>query len=151
MRKLLYTLHFTGKMSATGDRNDLLRATGTATSCVLSTTIGPGGIESDVQARDGDLAYLDSALRVTGPNHFEEDGTITFGDDSDHQLRFATAGPGHLVVNPDSGKVTGTARWEIEGGKGQFDGAEGFIASNFTLNGQGELAELHCGMIFVRE
>src|ERR1044071_5341198 len=111
MRKLLYTLHFTGKMSATGDGSDLLRATGTATSCVLSTTIGPGGIESDVQARDGDLAYLDSALRVTGPNQFEEDGTITFGDDSDHQLRFATAGPGHLVVNPESGKVTGTARW----------------------------------------
>lgn len=137
-------------MSPSANESGLLRATGTATSCVLSTIIGPSGMESDMKPSGGSLAFLDSALRVEG-QWFQEDGAITFGDDSEHELRFTTRSRGHLLPSPEPGAMTGTARWEIEGGKGQFADARGFISSAFTLNGLGDLDELHCGMIFIPE
>jgi hypothetical protein len=109
------------------------------------------GVQSDLKPSGGDLAFFESELRVTGPDEFEEDGTITFGGDSEHQLRFSTVGRGHVAPGVEPGAVAGTSSWKVEGGEGQFAAARGFITSNFTVNGTGERSDFHCGLIFLPE
>ena len=38
--------------------------------------------------------------------------------------------------------------WQVEGGEGQFDGAQGLITSNFTISDAGEVTDHHMGVIF---
>jgi hypothetical protein len=150
MRKIVYTMHFRGQTSAASD-SEVLRTTGSATSCVMSTVIRPSGMQTDLKASDGDLAFLDSKLRVTGPDVFQEEGTITFGDDSEHVLRFSTVGQGHVAPGHEPGSMAGTASWKVESGEGQFASARGFITSTFTISGSGERSDFQCGLIFLPE
>jgi hypothetical protein len=150
VKSIFYNLRFSGKVCAANGEAETLRTIGTATSCVQSILIGPAGLESDVKPLGGDLAFLESAVHFTGPASFEEHGTITFGSGDEHELRFLTLGSGQLTLGPVAGSVAGMARWKIEGGRGQFAGAEGFIASSFTWNDSGQLDELHSGLILLR-
>jgi hypothetical protein len=123
---------------------------------VVSTLIGGSGLETSLQASEGDLAFLDSELRVTGPDSYREEGTITFGDtggddDNSNVLRFSTLGEGHFTTSIAPGTMAGSASWKVEGGAGRFAAARGFITSNFTLNERGELSDFHSGLIFVPE
>jgi hypothetical protein len=108
-------------------------------------------MQTDLKASDGDLAFLDSKLRVTGPDVFQEEGTITFGDDSEHVLRFSTVGQGHVAPGHEPGSMAGTASWKVESGEGQFASARGFITSTFTISGSGERSDFQCGLIFLPE
>jgi len=130
---------------------EVLRTTGSATSCVVSTVIRASGVQTDLKASDGDLAFLESELRVTGPDEFQEDGTITFGDENEHVLRFSTVGQGHVSPGLEPGTMAGTASWKVDGGEGQFASARGFITSAFTITNSGERSDFHCGLIFVPE
>jgi hypothetical protein len=151
MRKILYTMHFRGRMSAMLNNSQSLKTTGTATSCMVSTTVRPSGVETILRASDGDLAFLDSEVRLTGPDSFQEDGTITFGDDGMHVLQFSTLGEGHFAPSPEPGNMAGTSSWRVDGGKGQFAAARGFINSTLTFGDSGEFNDIHCGLIFVPE
>ena len=151
MRTILYTMHFRGRISAASSDSKSLRTTGSATSCTITTTVLPSGVEADVRASEGDLAFLDSELRVTGSDSFQEDGIIAFGDDSEHLLRFSTIGEGHLTACLDPGTMAGTVICNINGGKGQFVAASGFINSTFTLTESGELNDHQSGLIFLPE
>jgi hypothetical protein len=151
MRKIMYVMHFTGQASRHTDGSDLLRTTGSATSCVITTKIVPSGVESSLKASDGELAFIESELRMTGTDAFQETGEISFGDEGKHVLRFSTLGQGHISVDLQPGVMAGTACWKVEGGEGQFNGAGGFITSNFTINESGERSDFHCGLIFVPE
>src|ERR1700689_4386881 len=102
-----------------------------------STLMGPDGLSTNVKPRAGDLAFLESVLRLTGPGYFEQKGTITFGSGDKHELQFSTRGAGRLAPGPDQGSIAGMVRWEIEGGRGQFAGAAGFISSSFILSSCG--------------
>jgi hypothetical protein len=115
----------------------------------VSTVIRPSGVETDLHASEGELAFIESELRVTGPDEFEEDGTITFGDDNEHVLRFSTVGQGHVTTGVEPGTMAGTASWKVDGGEGQFAAARGFITSAFTISGTGERSDYHCGLIFL--
>jgi len=149
MHRILYTMHFIGQTSRFADRTKVLKTTGSATSCVLSTHVLASGLETNLKASDGELAFMESELRLTGPEQFEETGEITFGDESEHMLRFSTAGMGCMVPGPEPGLMTGSVSWKVEGGKGQFTDAQGFITSNFTIDESGERSDFHCGLIFV--
>jgi len=149
MRKILYTMHFTSQTSRNGGRAECLRTTGSATSCVLTTLVSPTGVETSLKASEGDLAFLESELKLTGPDVFLENGEISFGDDGEHVLRFSPLGDGHFTTNLEPGVMAGTASWKVEGGEGQFTAATGFITSNFTINESGERSDFHCGLIFV--
>ena len=156
MRQILYTMHFKGRTSRVFPDSPLLRTIGSATSCVVSTLIRGSGVETSLKASEGDLAFLDSELIVTGPDSYREDGTITFGDtcgddDSLNVLRFSTLGEGHFTTSIEPGTMAGSASWKVDGGAGRFAAARGFITSNFTLNERGELSDFHCGLIFVPE
>ena len=151
MRQILYTMRFRGQTSPAAAHSQVLRTTGSATSCVVCTTIRASGVQTDLQVADGDLAFFESELRITGPDEFSEDGTITFGDESEHLLRFSTVGRGHVAPGIEPGTMAGTASWKVEGGEGQFAAARGFITSNFTINDSGERSDFHCGLIFLAQ
>jgi hypothetical protein len=151
MRKILYTMHFVGQTSPAVDHAEILRTTGSATSCVVSTMIRSSGVQTDLKGSDGDLAFFDSELRVTGPDEFSEDGAIAFGDESEHVLRFSTVGHGHMTRGIEPGTMAGTVSWKVEGGEGQFALARGFISTAFTISDSGDRSDLHCGLIFVPE
>ncbi len=151
MQKLLYTMHFKGRMSSSASGPRSVRTTGSATSCVVTTTVCPGGVQSDVRPSQGDLAFLDSELQVTGTDSFRQDGTVVFGEDSEHILHFSSIGQGHLVASLEPGTMAGTATCNIDGGAGQFAAACGFITSNFTLTDTGDFDDFHSGLIFLPE
>jgi hypothetical protein len=151
MRKIHYAMHFLGQASRLAEQSDLLRTNGTATSCVVSTVVLPSGVQTELKAAAGDLAFFESELRLTGPAEFEENGEIAFGDDSGHLLRFSTLGKGHIALDLEPGLMACTVSWKVEGGEGQFSQAHGFITSNFTINDAGERSDFHCGLIFVPE
>lgn len=151
MRTILYTMHFKGRISSAPSDSRSLRRTGSATSCTVTTTVLPSGVEADVHASAGDMAFLDSELRVTGSDSFQEDGVIAFGDDSEHLLRFSMIGEGHLTPCPDPGTMVGTVSCNIDSGEGQFAAARGLINSTFTLTDSGELNNFQSGLIFLPE
>jgi len=149
MHRIVYTMHFVSQTSRNRNHDGVLRTTGSATSCTFSTVVLSSGIEANLKASEGDLAFIQTELRLTGPEQFEEKGEITFGGDSEHTLRFSTVGSGHMVPGAEPGFMAGTASWKVEGGKGQFTDAKGFITSNFTIDESGERSDFHCGLIFV--
>jgi len=149
MQKLLYTLHFVSQTSRLPGDTEVMRTTGSGASCVVTTNILPSGLKTNLAASEGELAFFESQLRLTGPEQFDESGEISFGDDGEHILRFSTIGRGHIDLECEPGVMAGGANLKVEGGEGQFNGARGFIASNFTINGAGERSDYHCGMIFL--
>ena len=40
--------------------------------------------------------------------------------------------------------------WRVEGGEGQFAGANGYITSNFTLDEAGRVADNQFGVLYVK-
>mgnify|MGYP001164784312 CR=1 FL=1 len=149
MRQIVYTMHFRGQAAPTAIDPKVLRATSSATSCTVSTTIRTSGLATDVKAGEGDLAFFESEMRLTGPDSFEETGTISFGDETDHLLHFSTLGHGHLTPSLEPGTMAGTISWKVEGGAGQFAGARGLTTSTFVLTDSGDLSDFHSGLIFL--
>jgi len=70
------------------------------------------GMQTDLRPSEGDLAFLESELRVTGLDEFQEDGKITY-DENEHVLRFSTVGRGH--VSPGLEPGTKAASWRVDG------------------------------------
>jgi hypothetical protein len=151
MRRLLYTMQMKGQASPPANQSQLVRTTGSATSCVLNTIISASGIRTELTPSDGDLAFFESELNLIGPDEFVEAGEITFGDTTEHALRFSTLGHGHLTSGFEPGTIAGAASWRVESGAGNFAGAHGFITSNFTITPSGERWDMHCGVIFLPE
>jgi hypothetical protein len=115
----------------------------------MTTVVRPDGVYTTVRPADGDLAFLESEVHLTPSHTFEGKGTLTFGDESEHALRFSTVGAGHLGPSAEPGMMAGTVSWRVDSGEGQFASATGFITSTFTLSDSGDLNEYHCGMIFL--
>ena len=151
VRKILYTMHFVSRASAVPANSTILKTRGTATSSVITTMVLPSGLQTELKGSAGDLAFLESELRLNGQDEFEEHGQITFGDESEHMFEFATLGRGHMVLGIAPGLMAGSVNWRISGGNGQFARAQGVISSTFTIDESGDRSDFHCGMIFVPE
>jgi len=92
---------------------------------------------------------FESEVRFTGQNVFTETGAISFGEDN-HSLRFSSVGQGHMGPSADPTFSAGTVTWKVEGGEGQFDGASGYITSNFIVREDGEVTDYQFGVIFLK-
>jgi hypothetical protein len=147
MRQLIYCMHFKGQSSPATDEPRRIRATSSATSCTVRTAVGPEGVTGSLDAVEGDLAFLEAELHLTGSHTFSGAGTITFGDQ--HLLRFTSTYEGHLGPSAVAQTVAGTVTWRVEGGEGQFAKAQGQITSNFTLSESGEINDYHFGVLFL--
>jgi hypothetical protein len=149
MQQLIYVMHFRGQASASVEDAKVFRTTCSGTSCTIQTVVGPAGVESTLNANSGDLAFLETEIRPASKDAFEGQGSMTFGEDGDHELRFATIHPGHLASSGLAGVMEGSVSWHVSGGTGRFIAAKGLITSIFTLTDSGELSEYHCGLIFL--
>jgi hypothetical protein len=151
MRQILYTMHFRGKASPAGGQKQILHTAGSAASCLVRTRGRPSGLDTEVTAENGAVAFFESDLQVTSGDEFQEEGSISFGEESEHLLRFSTIGRGHMTSGLAPGMTAGSATWKVEGGEGQFAQARGFITTAFTLSDTGERSDYHCGLIFLPE
>ncbi len=149
MRRLIYSLQFTGHAAPAGDGSGVLKATTSAASCTITTVAGPEGVRGTVAAAAGDGATCASEITFTGETTFREAGTIAFGEHG-HALRFSTIGQGRLRPSADPRCRHGAAIWQVDGGEGQFAGAGGVITANFLVSDAGELSAHHCGVLFVK-
>lgn len=151
MRKIFYTMHFRGQTSKAASDSKTLRTTASATSSVVNTHIQSNGIASELQATDGQLAFLESEFHLTGPDSFQGASTITLGEESEHVLRLKLIQDGHLNRTIEPGTMTGTSSWTVEGGEGQFAAVQGLITSIFTLTSDGEFTDYQLGLLFLPE
>jgi hypothetical protein len=146
MPKTLYAMQFTGRGEPAGE--GLLQAATQSTSTRITSTVGPGGLESELASIEGGAASFSSEVRMTGESSFTETGRIQFGDG--HSLTFSTIGEGYIAPSPEDGLLHGSVMWRIESGDGQFEGASGIITSNFTLSADGEVTDNHFGYIWLQ-
>src|SRR5262249_14150095 len=93
MTPILYVLQFKAKAGPANEAGTILKATTTAPSCQITTTIGSDGVTADFQPADGGRATFESEVRIIGDTRFQEQGTISFGKS---RLHFSTVGEGHL-------------------------------------------------------
>lgn len=117
----------------------------------METVVGATGVETTLRPAPGDLAFQEGEIRLSGQHTFQGQGLLTFGEESDHALRFSTVEAGHLAPSALSGVMAGAVSWKVDGGSGRFERATGFISSTFTLNESGELSEYQSGLIFVAD
>jgi len=151
MKKIFYTMHFRGQTSPVTSDTKVLRTTASATSSMVHTHIRENGIDSELQASDGQLAFLETEFHLTGAGSFQGSGTITLGDESEHVLQLRTIQEGHVNTAIEAGTMTATSSWKVEGGEGQFAAAQGFITSIFTLTASGEFTDYQLGLLFLPE
>jgi hypothetical protein len=147
MREVIYAMRFTGQAEAVGEVGNVLRATTTALSSTLASTVGPGGLTGTLEPAPGSAATFASEVTFTGETSFQETGTIGFGDG--HQLRFSTVGSGHLAPSADPGRKQGTVMWRVDGGDGQFAEASGLITSNFFVDDRLGVVDHHFGVLLL--
>ena len=96
MREVLYALRFRGQAEPVGTVGDVLKATTSAPSSTLISTVGPDGLTGTLAPGSGAAATFESEVTFTGETSFQETGTIGFGNG--HQLRFSTVGSGYLFT-----------------------------------------------------
>jgi hypothetical protein len=148
MRHIIYSMQFKGTATPGSDKG-VLKATTSATSASMRTVVGPDGVEGCFIPAEGGMAFFESEVRMTGPQHFTETGSIAFGE-GDHTLNFSTVGQGELIPSADPKEMSGAVTWKVDSGEGQFQGATGYITSNFLVSDQGEVTDYHFGLIFLK-
>jgi hypothetical protein len=147
MNQVIYALQFNGQAAPKNDEGTVLGAETSSPSSTIKTTVGAAGVSGGIERIDGDAASFVSEVRAGENGAFDEDGTITFGDGN--SFEFETVGQGQMGPSPIEGITNGAVVWRIVSGTGQFDGAQGYITSNFTVDGDGKVCDNQFGVIFV--
>jgi hypothetical protein len=147
VREVMYALQFSGQAEEVGEVGNVLKATTSAPSSTISSTVGVEGLTGTLAPAAGDAATFTSEVTFTGETSFLETGTIGFGDRN--QLRFSTVGSGYLAPSADPTRKQGTVMWRIEEGTGQFAGASGLITSNFFVDEQLGVVDHHFGVVLL--
>ena len=148
MRQFIYCLRFQGETRATDPTGTILKAAAQAPSCQIRTLIDLHGVESKLEPLPGKDAVFESEVACSHDGSFLESGAISFGNG--HRIHFSTVGRGRLDASPDSRFRQGAVVWKVDRGEGQFEGAQGFITSNFLLGENGEVADNHFGVLFLQ-
>jgi hypothetical protein len=147
MRELIYAMRFTGQAEPVGNVGNVLKASTSAPSSTLSSSVGPNGLTGTLAPAPGADATFVSEVTFTGETSFLETGTIGFGNS--HVLRFTTVGSGYLAPSADPQKKHGTVMWRVDGGEGQFADATGLITSNFFVDEQLGVVDHHFGVLLL--
>src|SRR3954451_25244357 len=147
MRHVLYAMRFAGQAEPVGDVGNVLKATTSAPSSTLTSSVGPAGVTGTLAAAPGEDATFASEVTFTGETSFLEVGTIGFGEG--HGLRFSTIGSGYLAPSADPTRKQGTVMWRVDGGEGQFAEASGLITSNFFVDEGLGVVDHHFGVLLL--
>jgi hypothetical protein len=145
VRSVAFSLQFRGHSNFLVP--GVLTARATAPSGGLVTRIDADGVHGSFEPVEGQEALLERRLTLLDETHFEDAGTISFGNGN--ALRFRSVGQGTLVPSPEPELRQGAAVTEIDGGVGAFATARGRIVSNFLVSENGELTDHQIGVLFV--
>lgn len=147
MQQLVYAMHFKGQ--ASGDSTQTMRVQSSGVSSSITTVVNAGGITGGFDPAAGSNVSFESEVTLTGDGTFNEQGIIRFGE-GNHLLRFVTVGEGWMGPSPNPPVKQGTVTWKVDGGEGQFAGADGVITSNFTVTDTGGVDDYHMGVIYLK-
>ena len=128
MAELVFAMERHGSAAPVEGREGVLKVTGAGTGA------------------KGETVNFESEVVLTG-NIFKETGSIEYGGRG--KLTFDTIGDGHITPSAIPNLMSGGVIWQISGGDGEFQGASGFITSNFTVNETGDLADNQYVRIFL--
>src|SRR5438270_10406271 len=106
-------MHFRGQISRSTGNDGTLRATSSGTSCTMQTVVSASGAETTLQPATGDLAFVETEIHMAGNDGFDGEGTVTFGDEAEHALRFS-AKTGQLSPSGVPGVLAGAVSWRID-------------------------------------
>jgi hypothetical protein len=107
--------------------------------------VAPGVVR---KIAEGAETRLESDVSFSDETTFREEGTIDFGDGN--RVRFRTLGVGWLGLSPEPELRQGAVIWEVDGGNGRFEDAQGLITSNFLVSDTGDVTDNQFGVVFVR-
>jgi hypothetical protein len=107
--------------------------------------VAPGVVR---KVAEGAETRLESDVSFSDETTFREEGTIDFGDGN--RVRFRTLGVGWLGLSPEPELRQGAVIWEVDGGNGRFEDAQGLITSNFLVSDTGDVTDNQFGVVFVR-
>ena len=139
MKELVFALEFKGSAAPAPGSENRLRATTSASGQTLRSVLKPDGVQAVIEPSGGDTASFESEVEIVGEGAFLESGSITYGRAG--KVTFKTVGRGVLGPSPLPGIQRGAVVWEITGGDGRFQSAQGLITSNFTVGAQGEVTD----------
>ena len=139
MKELVFALEFKGSAAPVPGSDTRLRATTSASGQTLRSVLKPDGVQAVIEPSGGDTASFESEVEIVGEGAFLESGSITYGRAG--KVTFKTVGRGVLGPSPLPGIQRGAVVWEITGGDGRFQNAQGLITSNFTVGAQGEVTD----------
>jgi hypothetical protein len=148
MSQLTFVMQFKGTATPPANPTDPLTIHASANSSSFATVIGETGVSATGEAAYGETATFESEATFTSPSSFTETGTITYGEGG-HQLHFSTVGEGTIGPSTEPTLQSGAVLWQIESGTGQFEGATGFITSNFIVDAQGSVIDNQLAVVFL--
>ena len=122
MRDLVFAMELRGRAAPVEAKASTLRA----------QTAGRG--------QAGETVNFESEVVLKG-DHFNETGSIEYVGRG--KVMFETVGVGYLAPSPLPGTQWGAVIWRITEGEGEFQGATGYITSNFTVSANGEVVDNH--------
>jgi hypothetical protein len=120
MAELVFAMELKGNAAPVEGKEGIFRA--------QATGRGPGG----------ERVTFESEVVLEGEG-FNETGSIDYSGRG--KVRFQTRGVGYMEPSPMSDLQWGSVIWNITGGEGEFQGASGYITSNFTFSANGELVD----------
>ena len=133
MNRINYSTQFTGT-SETTDYSD--GAFKTSTVAPIGSIVAEDG-EGTVSLSNVSDAEIKSTVVMTGNGTFQQYGTITFEDSRD-RLHFSTQGQGRIE---DGAEKRASATLKIDRGEGRFHNASGLIASEFSVDEDGNVTD----------
>ena len=140
MNRIHYSTQFTGACE-TSDYSD--GAFKTSTVAPIGSIFAEAG-EDTVSVADAGGAEIKSTMVFTGNGTFQQYGTITFEDSRDHN-HFSTQGQGQIEDSADGKQASATLK--IDRGEGRFRDASGLIASDFSVDENGQVIDNQIGAV----
>jgi hypothetical protein len=145
MKPVAFSMHFRGFSSALSP--GVVTAKATAPSGALVTRIDGTGPHAGFERVEGGEAHMECRLTFSDDIHFDEVGTISFGNGN--ALRFRSIAPGTLEPSVVPALRQGSVTWALDGGAGIFAGASGRLVSNFLVADSGEITDHQVAVVFL--
>jgi hypothetical protein len=149
MQPVVFCLQFTGPLEPVAGVEGVMRPRLSAGALTVATAIGADGATAIFTPGEGAAVTCNSLVTVVGDGRFVESGTFTFGEEGPN-LTFKTVREGVVVPEPNSGATAGGILWQITGGTGLYEGANGYISSNFWVDGEGTVRDTMVFTVFRR-
>ena len=113
MRQVTYTMHFRGQASRSGGERAYFEPPAVVQVRQWIRPFEQQGSKQLCTPSPEISHFWNQNYGCKGRMRSSGTGTLTFGDDADHALRFSTLAPGHLAPSPVAGVMAGAVSWKV--------------------------------------